>query len=129
LSSSNLLLSNIKLLKFSKHKEQFTFKTLSFILNTRPYNKLDKKVTDFKELKNEPAVPHTTKYFYCQDGKDIDNNKKCKTHTQHQKQIKHCRTIACSFAYTQHKKKIGAQLEQQLQHIPMTSPHNKNMKV
>jgi len=69
------------LLKFSKHKGQFIFKTLNFILNTRPYNRLNKEIADFTKCKEEPAVPHTTKCFHHQNREDTDNNKKCKTHT------------------------------------------------
>jgi len=47
----------------------------------RPYNRLNKKVADFKEHKDRPAVPHITKYFHHQDGEDTD--KKCKIYTQH----------------------------------------------
>ena len=81
LSSNSLLLNSTRSLKFSKHKEQFIFKMLSFRLNTRPYNRLDKKVTDFKEPKNRPVVPHTTKCFHHQKGEDTDNNKSYKTYT------------------------------------------------
>jgi len=54
---------------------------------------------------------HTTKCFHHQDGEDADNDKRYKTHTQYQKQIKYYRTIACSLMYTQHKKTVGAQLK------------------
>ena len=105
LSLKSPLLNNIKPLKLFKCRKQFTFKALSFRLNTRSYSRLDKEVTDFIECKEEPAVLHTTKCFHHQNGEDTDNNKNCKTHTQHQKQIKHYRTITCLLVYTQHKKK------------------------
>ena len=60
---------------------QLTFKSYNNKLNTRPYNRLDKKVTDFKESKGGPAAPYTTKCFHHQNGEDADNNKNCKTHT------------------------------------------------
>jgi len=64
LSNNSLLFSSTGPLKFSKHRKQFTFKTLSFKLNTKPYNRLDKKVTDFKKPKNRPAVLCNTKCFH-----------------------------------------------------------------
>ena len=80
LSSSSLLLNSMGTIKFSKCREQFTFKTLSFKLNIKLYNRLNKKVTGFTEYKKEPAVPHTTKYFHHQNGEDVDNNKRYKMH-------------------------------------------------
>ena len=49
---------------------------LNFRLNTRPYNRLDKKVTDFTKCKKEPVVLHTTKCFHHQNREDTDNDKK-----------------------------------------------------
>jgi len=59
------------------------FQLLSSRLNIRPYNKLNKKVADFKEYKSGPAVLYNTEYFHHQDGEDTDNNKRYKMHTQH----------------------------------------------
>jgi len=73
-------------------------------------------------------VPHTTKYFHYKNGEDADNDKKCRTHTQHWKQIKHYKTTACLLAYTPYTKKIGNQLGQQLQHTPTLFWNNKNIK-
>ena len=54
-------------LKFRKSKRQLALKLISLRLNTRPYNKLDKEVIDFKEYKEGLATQHNTKYFYYQD--------------------------------------------------------------
>jgi len=80
ISNHSLLLSSMGILKFSKCKEQFIFETLSFKLNIRFYNRLDKEVIDFKEPKSGPVVLYTTKYFHHQDGEDADKDRKCKTH-------------------------------------------------
>ena len=88
-------------------QRELVFQLFSSGLNIRPYNRLDKEVADFKEHKSGPAVSCTTKCFHHQDGEDADNDKKCKTYTQHQRQIEHCRTIAYLLMYTQCKKKVG----------------------
>ena len=69
LNSSNFLLSNLKLLKLTKCRGQFTLKMFSLKLNTKPYSRLDKEVANFKEHKNKPVVPHTIKCFHHQDKK------------------------------------------------------------
>ena len=81
LDNSSFLLSNTEMLKFSKNGRQFIFKMLSFRLNIKPYNRLNKKVADFKEHKNRLVILCITKYFHHQNEEDADNNKKCKTHT------------------------------------------------
>jgi len=68
-------------LKLIAGSRQLTLKFCSNKLNVKPYNRLNKKVADFKRPKGGPAAPHITKYFHHQNGKDINNNKRCKTHT------------------------------------------------
>ena len=105
LSNSGFLPNSIKLLKFNKYKEQFTLKTLSFQLNTKPHNKLNKEIVDFKKLKGRPVMPRITKCFHHKNGKNINSNKRCKTHTQYQKQNKCCKIIAYLLACTPYIKK------------------------
>jgi len=51
---------------------------LSLRLNIKPYNRLNKEVTDFKEFKGRPVMSCTTKCFHHQNGEDTDKDKKCK---------------------------------------------------
>jgi len=44
--------------------DKIFFKVLSFRLNIRPYNKLDKEVIDFRECKDGLATLYNTRYFY-----------------------------------------------------------------
>ena len=125
-NSSSMSLSY--LLHFNQNSRQLIFKLLSNRLNTRPYNRLDREIVDFKKCKGGLVILCTTKCFHHQDGEDADNDKRCKTHTQHQKWIKHCRTITCLLAYTQHRRTVGAQSKQWLWHILTPSQHNKNKK-
>jgi len=43
---------------------QLTLKLLSGRLNTRPYNRLDKEVADFKECKEELTTLYNIEYSY-----------------------------------------------------------------
>ena len=95
MSIKYLKLFNTKMLKLSKDIFLFTpkmiqviisqrelvFQLLSNRLNTRPYNRLNKEVTDFKEYKSGLIMLHTTQCFHHQDGEDADNDKRCKMHT------------------------------------------------
>jgi len=47
-----------------KYRHKGDIETFSLRLNVRPYNKLDKKVADFKECKEELITPHNTKCFH-----------------------------------------------------------------
>ena len=85
--------------QFIISSQKLVIQFLSNRLNTRPYNRLDKEVTDFKKPKSGPVVLHTTKCFHHQNGEDTDNNKRHKTHTQCLKWNKYCRTIACLLIY------------------------------
>jgi len=60
--------------------QKLTVEFLSNKLNIKPYNKLDKKVIDFKETKDRLVILCTIKCFYYQDGEDADQDKKHKTH-------------------------------------------------
>ena len=113
--------------EFVINNRELTFKLLSNKENMSYYNRLDKEVVDFKEYKGRPAVLCNTKCFHHQNGEDADNDKRCKMHTQHQKQIKYYRTIACLLTYIQHKKKVGDQLIKLLQHTLTSSLHSKNI--
>ena len=104
-----MVLLILQRLQFVINSQELVIQFFSSKLNTRPYDRLDKKITDFTKCKEEPVVLHTTKCFHHQDGEDIDKDKEYKIHTQHQKQNKCCRTIACLLIYIQHKKKIGNQ--------------------
>ena len=55
----------MELLKFSKYKRQFIFKIFNFRLNTRPYNRLDKKIADFKKPKDnfKNAIKKIEEYY------------------------------------------------------------------
>jgi len=72
----------------------------------RPYNKLNKEVIDFREYKGELITPHNTKYLYCQDRRNIDNNK-YRMYTQYQTPIGHRRKNKYLTKYTQNKRKVG----------------------
>jgi len=54
----------MKTMKIIKRRYKGNVKMLSLRLNMRPYNKLDKKVADFKEYKEGLTTLHDTKYFY-----------------------------------------------------------------
>ena len=94
-----MILLILQRLQFIIGSKELVIQFLSNKLNTRPYNRLDKEVVDFIECKEEPVVPHTTKCFHHQNGENTDNNENCKTHTQHQKWNKHCKTITYSLTY------------------------------
>jgi len=81
--SKDSLLKLKHIIEFITNSKGLTLKLFSNRENISHYNKLDKKVADFKEHKDRPAVLHNTKCFHHQDGEDADNNKKYKTHTQH----------------------------------------------
>ena len=83
--NQNIILLIIQNLELITGSRQLTLKFYSNKLNIKPYNRLDKKVTDFKKPKDGPAMLCTTKCFHYQNEKDTDNNKKHKTHIQHQK--------------------------------------------
>jgi len=68
LLSQNTLLISIKTIDLSKGNRQFAIKFLSGRLNTRPYNRLDKEVIDFKECKEGLTMPYDTKCFYLEAG-------------------------------------------------------------
>jgi len=72
-----------KRLKFITGSQELVIQFFSNKLNTKSYNRLNKKIADFKEPESEPVMPHNTKYFHHQNRKDTDNNKKHKTYTQH----------------------------------------------
>ena len=112
--SKDSLLKFRCMMEFIINSKKLTLKPLSSRENISHYNRLNKEVADFKECKGGLVMLHNTKCFHHQDGEDADNDKRYKIHTQHQRQIKHCRTIACLRAYTQYKKMVGAQLKQQL---------------
>jgi len=63
-----MLFVSIKTADLSESNRQFTIKPLSGRLNMRPYNRLDKKVVDFKKCKEGLTMPHNTKYFYLEVG-------------------------------------------------------------
>ena len=69
------------LLYFNQNSRQLILKPFSSQLNIKPYNRLDKKVADFRECKGGLAMLCTTKCFHHQDGEDADNDKRYKTHT------------------------------------------------
>ena len=98
--------------EFVINSKELTFKPFSSRENMSHYNRLDKEVADFREHKNGLVMLYTTKCFHHQNGEDADNNKKCKMHTQHQRQIEHYKTIACLLVYTQHRRTVVTQLEQ-----------------
>ena len=123
-----IVLLILQRLQFIISSQKLVIQFFSSRLNTRPYNRLDKKVADFKKPKSRPAVLHTIKCFHHQDGEDAGKNKKCKTYIQHQKWNKHYKTIICLFAYTPHKKKVSNWSKLQLQHTPTLFPNNKNIK-
>jgi len=54
----------VKITKIIKCKHKDNVKTFSLRLNTRPYNKLDKKAVDFKEYKGGLIELYNTKCFY-----------------------------------------------------------------
>jgi len=68
LLSQNALLISIKMIDLSKSNKQLAIKFLSSKLNTRPYNRLDKEVIDFKECKEGLIMPHNTKCSYLGTG-------------------------------------------------------------
>ena len=68
-------------LQFITSSQELVIQFLSNKLNTRPYNKLNKEVTDFTECKEEPVVLYTTKCFHHQDKEDTDKDKKHRIHT------------------------------------------------
>ena len=106
--SKNIFLFILQIIQVIISQKELVFQFFSNRLNARPYNKLDKKIADFKEPKGGPVVPHTTKCFHHQNRKNTDKDKKYKIHTQYQRQNECHKMIACSFAYIQHRKKVGA---------------------
>ena len=56
------------MLHLSNSQRQLAFKSLSFRLNIRPYNKLNKEVIDFRECKEGLIMPRDTKCFYLEAG-------------------------------------------------------------
>jgi len=58
----------IKTMQLQSGSDKVFFKALSLKLNTRPYNKLDKEVADFRECKYGLTTPHNTRYFYLEAG-------------------------------------------------------------
>jgi len=46
----------MKAIKIVKYRRKSNIKTLSLRLNTRPYDRLDKEVTDFRECKEGPET-------------------------------------------------------------------------
>jgi len=80
-----IVLLILQRLQFTTSSQELVIQFFSNKLNTRPYNRLDKKVADFTKYKEEPVVLYITKCFHHQNGEDADKDKKCKTHTQHQK--------------------------------------------
>ena len=79
--SKSMFLFTLQTIQVIISQRELVFQLLSSRLNTRPYNRLDKEVADFKKHKGGPAVPHNTKYFHYKDEKDINNDKECKIHT------------------------------------------------
>ena len=54
----------IKTMQFQPSNNEIPLKPISFRLNTRPYNRLDEEVIDFKEYKEGLITPHDTECFY-----------------------------------------------------------------
>ena len=81
--SKGSLLKLRHMTEFITSSKELTLKLLSSRENISYYNKLDKEVADFRECKDRLAMPCTTKCFHHQDGKDADNDKRCKMHTQY----------------------------------------------
>ena len=64
LSLIKIFLFKIKIIKIIKSRRKGDVKIFSLRLNTRPYNRLDKEVVDFKECKGGLTTPHNIKCFY-----------------------------------------------------------------
>ena len=98
-------------LKIITSSQELTLKFLSSRLNVKPYNKLSKKVGDFKDNKGELEVPYITKSSRQQDRTDYITDKEYKIYIQHQKLNKYYKTNAYLQKYTQNKRKVGNWIE------------------
>ena len=114
-----------KTTKIVKRRRKSNVKTLSLRLNTRPYNRLDKEVIDFKEYKEGPVTQYNTKCSHYQNGQNKDKDEH-KTYIQYQTPIERCKTIAYSQKYTQNKKKVGDRKEPRLRYKLTFYQRNKN---
>jgi len=61
---TSMIVLVIKIMQLRLSSSKIPLKPISLGLNIRPYNKLDKEVTDFKECKEGLTMPYNTKCFY-----------------------------------------------------------------
>jgi len=61
-----------KTIQLQPSSSKILFKPISLRLNARPYNRLDKEITDFKECKGGLTTPYNTKCFYYWNRRNVD---------------------------------------------------------